>query len=397
MEIRSLTCFADLAYPLHPAQWRQIARFASEARRAFADEGFHVQSVRLATQPFPEILASAEAVPLAQLSVEVEAAAKDSGVSYVSLGPAPGSLGKAGWRPAEEIPEAIAATEGVFFGASIASAAHGADLQGIAAMASVIQRVSRGVANGFGNLRLAALANCGPWSPFFPVAYHGGGAFRFAVATEAADLAVSAFSEASSPAQAEELLTSLVQCEADRIVPVARRVAESLGIGFGGIDFSLAPYPTLEKSVGHAVEALTGGRFGARGTLFAAAMMTRAIQSADFPKVGFCGLMLPVLEDTVLSARSLEGAYSLDHLLLYSAVCGTGLDTVPLPGDTSHDELAAILADVGTLAARLNKPLTARLMPIPGKRAGERTEFDFEYFANAGILDVRGGAPGLWR
>ena len=99
----------------------------------------------------------------------------------------------------------------------------------------------------------------------------------------------------------------------------------------------------------------------------------------------------------MLSARSLEGAYSLDHLLLYSAVCGTGLDTVPLPGDTSHDELAAILADVGTLAARLNKPLTARLMPIPGKRAGERTEFDFEYFANAGILDVRGGAPGLWR
>ena len=397
MEIRSLTCFADLSYPLQSNQWRQISTFASEARRAFADAGFRVQSIRLATQPFPEILAAAEGVPLADLAVKVEAAAKDSGVGYVSLGPAPGSLGRAGWQIAEEIPEAIASTEGVFFGASIASAQDGVDLTAISATASVIQRVSRGVANGFGNLRLAALANCGPWSPFFPVGYHGGGAFRFAVATEAADLAVRAFSQADLPAQAEEKLTALVQGEADRIVPVARGVAAKLGIDFAGIDFSLAPYPVPEKSVGQAVEALTGTEFGGRGTLFAAAMMTRAVQKAEFPKTGFCGLFLPVLEDAVLAARSQEGAYSLDHLLLYSSVCGTGLDTVPLPGDSSQNELAAILADVATLAVRLNKPLTARLMPIPGKRAGERTEFDFEYFANAAILDVRGDAPRFWR
>jgi hypothetical protein len=397
MEIRSLTCFADLSYPLRPAQWRQISTFASEGRRAFADAGFRVQSVRLATQPFPEILAAAEGVALADLAVQVEAAAREAGVGYVSLGPAPGSLGDRGWRIAEQIPEAIAATEGVFFGASITSAAGGVDLAAILATASIIQRVSRGVANGFGNLRLAALANCGPWSPFFPVGYHGGGMFRFAIATEAADLAVQALSQEDSPAEAERRLTALIQREADWLVPVAEDVVQRLGIGFAGIDFSLAPYPVLEKSVGYAMESLTGERFGGQGTLFAAALMTRAVQKADFPKTGFCGLMLPVLEDTVLAARSQEGAYSLDHLLLYSSVCGTGLDTVPLPGEVSQNELAAILADVATLAVRLNKPLTARLMPIPGKRAGERTEFDFEYFANAAILDVRGDAPRLWR
>lgn len=395
MEIRSLTCFADLSYPLKPGQWRQISTFASEARRAFAGAGFRVQSVRLATQPFPEMLAAAGGAALVDLAVQVEAAAGDSGVGYVSLGPAPGALGERGWRCAEEIPGAIAATEGVFFGASITSA--GVDLAAISATASIIQQVSRGVANGFGNLRLAALANCAPWSPFFPVGYHGGGPFRFAIATEAADLAVQALSQGDLPADAERRLTMSIQGEADRLVPVAEGVAQRLGIGFAGIDFSLAPYPALEKSVGHAVESLTGGQFGGQGTLFAAALMTRAVQKARFPKTGFCGLMLPVLEDTVLAARSQEGAYSLDHLLLYSAVCGTGLDTVPLPGDVSQSELAAILADVATLAVRLNKPLTARLMPIPGKRAGERTEFDFEYFASAAILDVRGDAPGLWR
>ncbi|MEJ5203020.1 MAG: DUF711 family protein, partial [Anaerolineales bacterium] len=79
---------------------------------------------------------------------------------------------------------------------------------------------------------------------------------------------------------------------------------------------------------------------------------------------------------------------TLKDLLLYSAVCGAGLDTVPLPGDVTSEQLAAVLLDVAALAMRLNKPLTARLMPIPGKQRGEFTSFDFAYFANGGILDV---------
>jgi uncharacterized protein len=100
--------------------------------------------------------------------------------------------------------------------------------------------------------------------------------------------------------------------------------------------------------------------------------------------------MLPVLEDATLAARSLERTFSVNDLLLYSAVCGTGLDTVPLPGDTGEDELAGILLDVAALAFRLNKPLTARLMPIPGAKAGDVTDFDFPYFANGRVLDTKG-------
>jgi len=95
--------------------------------------------------------------------------------------------------------------------------------------------------------------------------------------------------------------------------------------------------------------------------------------------------MLPVLEDTTLAART--SLFTLHSLLLYSTVCGTGLDTVPLPGDTSADALAAILLDLATLAAKLGKPLTARLMPIPGSCAGDETHFDFEYFAGARVMN----------
>jgi hypothetical protein len=87
--------------------------------------------------------------------------------------------------------------------------------------------------------------------------------------------------------------------------------------------------------------------------------------------------MLPVLEDPVLAKRWAEGAYGIDSLLAYSAVCGTGLDTVPLPGDVSQEQLERIIGDVASLAVKSHKPLSARLIPAPGKKAGDRTDYNF--------------------
>jgi uncharacterized protein (UPF0210 family) len=72
-------------------------------------------------------------------------------------------------------------------------------------------------------------------------------------------------------------------------------------------------------------------------------------------------------------------------------VCGTGLDTVPLPGDTSVDQIVPVLLDLCALALRLDKPLTARLMPVPGKRAGEPTQFDFGFFRNSKVMGLDAG------
>jgi uncharacterized protein (UPF0210 family) len=99
--------------------------------------------------------------------------------------------------------------------------------------------------------------------------------------------------------------------------------------------------------------------------------------------------MLPILEDSVLASRVSSGYFSINDLLLYSAVCGTGLDTVPIPGNTTPDEMAAIFMDMAALAISLRKPLTARLMPIPGKAVGEKVDFDFEYFAASRVMPVK--------
>jgi uncharacterized protein (UPF0210 family) len=103
--------------------------------------------------------------------------------------------------------------------------------------------------------------------------------------------------------------------------------------------------------------------------------------------------MLPILEDSILAKRAAEGKLDLKDMLLYSSVCGTCLDTVPLPGDVTPEQISSVLFDLGALSLRLDKPLTARLMPIPGKKAGDPTSFDFPFFANSKVLDLQ--AEGL--
>ena len=147
------------------------------------------------------------------------------------------------------------------------------------------------------------------------------------------------------------------------------------------------------------MEKLGPVKLGLSGSLAAAAFLADTLDRGQWKRTGFNGLMLPVLEDSTLAARAASGTLTLKDLLLYSTVCGTGLDTVPLPGDASADQLAAVLVDVAALSMRLKKPLTARLMPIPGKQAGDVIHFDFDYFADGKVmalpaLPLRGALAG---
>jgi uncharacterized protein (UPF0210 family) len=225
-----------------------------------------------------------------------------------------------------------------------------------------------------------------PWGPFFPAAYHQGKSTGFALALETADLAVQAFSDAKSLADARERFVRMIQTHGNKLEETSTTLAKTYNMDFKGLDFSSAPYPTRDISVGAAVENLGLPALGLSGSLAAAAFLMDALDKASFQRTGFNGLMLPLLEDAVLAQRGAEGTLTITDLLLYSAVCGTGLDTLPIPGDASPEQIQAILLDIAALALRLDKPLTARLMPIPGKKAGEDTGFDFEYFANSKVL-----------
>lgn len=380
MKIRSITVFCDPKWPVAKAILQQAGVFSQAARAAFTEVGYEVQSTRLATPPFLSTLHQASL--LNAYAQDLEAACVKAGIDYVSLGPAfPDELSSY-----SAIPHAQAGTKNAFFSGSLTTHDKRISLPAVRACAEVIHRSAQIDVDGFANLRFAALANVSPGSPFFPAAYHKGSGTAFAIATEAADLAVQAFKDARSLVEAQQDLRLLIEQHATRLEAIAGELERDYGIHFNGIDFSLAPFPEEARSLGAALEALGIAALGKHGSLAAAAILADVIDQAELKRVGFSGLMLPVLEDAILAKRAAEETLSVKDMLLYSAVCGTGLDTLPLPGDTTAKQISAVLLDVAALAVRLGKPLTARLMPIPGKHAGDLTSFDFAYFANSRIL-----------
>ncbi len=389
MQIRSITAFVDVTYPLESGAIASIGEALHKVRAALVEKGLEVQTTRLATQPFPAALAdSGGPGKLVDLAKDLEAVAFVHEIDYVSMGPV--RLGDP-VAYMEAMPDALRQAESIFLGVEIANTTTGISLPRIRRTADLIRRTSTIEETGFANLRLAALANVGAGSPFFPASHHTGGAPRIAIATESADLAITAIASAASLADARSAIVRAVETEAERIEAAVQPVLAQASIGFQGIDFSLAPFPEETRSIGAALESLGLPAIGGQGSIMAAAFLTDALDRAKFTRTGFCGLMLPVLEDNVLATRAAEGHLSITELLTFSALCGTGLDTIPLPGDIDEEALSAILIDTAALALRLNKPLTARLMPLPGKQAGDETAFDFEYFAPSRVMTPRDG------
>jgi uncharacterized protein len=392
MDIRSITLFCD---PVE-VDLAKTAVFLSTARNTFS---YPVQSTRIATTPFaewwhnPTLFGKPTASTILERARAIVQYIQDAGANYISIGPVQQHQ-TIDWL--DLIPALLSATDSLFAAAEIANQNGQIDIERCLRVSNIIQRVSTVSPDGFGNLYFAALANCTAGSPFFPVAYHAGGTPRFAIAVESADLAVKAIKNASTLHEARQNLVTAIEAAAAEIAETAVSLSRATQIPFVGIDFSLAPYPSDDKSLGSALEAVGIPHIGAAGSLFAAAFVTEAIDRAQFSRCGFSGLMLPVLEDSILARRAAAGELSVQDLLSYAAVCGTGLDTIPLPGNVSEAQLTAVLLDIAALSARLNKPLTARLMPLPGLEAGDPVRFDFPYFANSRVMSISGsGTTGL--
>ncbi len=382
MKIRTITVFSDIGPPLDRGLIDVLGGFAQTARRAYESAGYEVQTLRLAASLFPLWRHYQRPQDPIAFAVRLEEACQQSGLDYVSLGPVEREF-------IDQVPDLLAATQGVF------AVAHITDRSTLTIDGDAINRTARAILeastisdDGIANLRFAALANVGPGSPFFPAAYPANGAPAFALGTQSADLAIAACAEARDAESARWRLMVAIEKHARRLQRVARKLVANEEVRFAGIDFSLAPSVNPEDSIGAALEDLSGAPLGMPGSLAAATTLVDAIDRAQFQRCGFSGLMIPVLEDAVLAHRVAEGRMGLADLMQWSAVCGTGLDTIPLPGDASEAALASILFDVAALALRLGKPLTARLMPIPGKGPGEWTSFDFPYLTDSRVMSL---------
>jgi uncharacterized protein len=379
IKIRAITAFVNLDRTQYQIQITDAVKMLKRARTIFESRGFPVETIRIATQPFPEYIKGLSNEQALAFFRNYDAMAAQEGFA-AAIGPA---MLNAGDSPAQaDLLADILLNTKQLNGSLVVAGDDGVRWPAVGAAARVMKRLED-TEHSQGNFRFAAIAMVKPLTPFFPAAYHNGFGHQFAIALESANLVTDSFKNAPDLATARRRLMDALSKEAFAIEAEAGRVDTDTGWTYMGID--LSPAPLKDISIGAAIENLTTQPIGSSGTLTAAATITAAIRDIKVKQTGYSGLMLPILEDSRLAQRWSEGRISIDSLLSYSAVCGTGLDTVPLPGDISAEQLSLILGDMASLAVKWHKPLSARLFPVAGKGPGDMTELDSQFLVNATI------------
>ncbi|HLX45238.1 MAG TPA: DUF711 family protein [Bryobacteraceae bacterium] len=384
--IRAVTAFIEVDQNNYTAKIEETQKFLATAKDALNAAGFEGAGGRITTQPFPQFtkgMPRDEAVTLIRKMREVAA----KGHSGFNIG--------AAMLHDNDDDTPVALLADVLAGIPVNANLVIADDQGIhwravKQAAKLIKAVSERSPHGDGNFNFGAIAMMKPYGPYYPGSYHVGKGHAFAIAMEGASLVGEIFAKYHDPREAEQHLSEALQKYTKDVETVATQIAAKNGWTYEGIDAT--PAPLGDKSIGGAIEAFTGGPFGVSGTLTASGIITRAVQSTSVKRTGYSGLMIPVMEDTVLARRWSEGTYNLDSILAFSAVCAGGVDTVPLPGDVTEEQISRILGDVAWLAYKWNKPLAARLLPAPGKKPGDKTEFSGGALTNTTVQALPGRA-----
>ena len=234
--------------------------------------------------------------------------------------------------------------------------------------------------------RFAVYAGVTESTPFFPASRVFNNSMKFAIGLQCANLAVE---EAKSSEKNRIIFESRLKTRMEKeFSQVDKLIPSELKNSFIGFDTSLAPFPQNEFSIANAIEIVLDKPFGSSGTLSICRLLTRVMKETNIKKTGLCGLMLPVVEDNILGLRGIEGRYTTNDLMLFSSVCATGLDTVPISGETSLQDLADYYHDLATLALKLNKPLSARFFIETDKKPGETIKYDWAFASISPVFKI---------
>jgi len=405
MEIRALTFFTELPSHASLQQMEQLiaplGKQALQVKKLFTDAGFAVQSLRLASQPLEKIFPEgASAKQLALFASQYEQVANQAGFKHVALGTLGASLttneaiteNSLIKQLMAGIPAIIEATDWVFTSVQLADQTNGLKVDCLPLAAQVVVDNSTIKEDGFGNLRYCMVANMPAFSPFFPAAWHdGNSATAFSMAIESADTIVDlleTFDNTEERWLAEPSLTASFNSLGAKLDQLGAEASALTNMTYRGIDMTPSPYPTTPRSFGRIVELLTNEPFGGPGTIAAIGLIKQSLDAANFNRAGYCAAMLLPLEDAVLAQNAISENFNMATLLACAAVGGTGLDVIPVSGETPQKKIEGLMRDTAMLSISLNKPLTVRLLPVPGQQAGDLTQFNFDYFSSTRIFDV---------
>ena len=333
-KIRTITAFIRLDTTQYKQQVADTMVMLRNAKARYELAGYEVQTIRITTQPFPEYTRGMSKKDVLAFFHDLDNVAKQENI-YIGIGPAMMSE-KDDPEQAQLLAEILTLT-GSMCGSIVVAGDDGIHWKAVHAAAQVMKYLEDHTDHSLGNFYFAAIANVPAYTPFYPASYHQGLGHQFAIALESANVVAAVMAVQRDPEATRQALVSELGMHARAVADIASKIDQETGWTYMGLD--LSPAPMKEVSIGSATAGFTGGRFGTSGTLTAVATITSALRDIAVKKVGYSGVMMPVLEDTRLAQLWGEGALSMDQLLAYSAVCGTGLDTIPLPGDVTTGQL----------------------------------------------------------
>jgi uncharacterized protein (UPF0210 family) len=370
-KVRAITAFVRLDRNTWEKQIGEALVVLRKVQSGFEASGYDVETLRIVTQPLGELVAGlSEDESMAYLARLDALSVKENFLPNVG----PGMMRETDDPATMRVLERALSTLPNIEASTIIAADDGIHWKTIRRTAELVKYVAEHSPHSQGTFNFTATAMVKPLGPFYPAAYHTGAGRQFAIGFEGAGVVEDVFAHDRGNAEAATAdLTAALTKHAKVAEIIGNNVAGETGWTFVGVDPT--PAPMGDISIGRAIENFTGARFGSSGTLTAARIITAAVKAVPVKQTGYSGLMVPVMEDKLLAQRWAESTYNVDSLLAYSSVCGTGLDTVPLPGDISLEQMERIYSDVASLALKWNKPLSARLQPVPGKKAGQMTEF----------------------
>lgn len=399
--VRTITTFISLGQ--NKETWEKeiltASQFCADLSHDFQKHGYTVQSVRIVTNPFGEYLTtdSLEGArnDLAYLS-DLLNASDTSGVRVrFAIGEARTK------REIEMLPELVKEF-GDLCNVCVNVNRDEFDIldnELIQLSSEAVVQISKLTPRGEGNFNFTVNFNCDPLIPYFPASYHRGErGNRFVIGLETPDLLVSVLKRYNQSNDEKshnalfkgyyEVMSQALQHHVSAIKGIIDQSKIDSSFIFSGVDSSAAPSKNCASMV-DVYEEMGVEYFGSSGTVEASSLLTRVFKSIKGVElVGFSGLMLALTEDTGLARGTVNSQFDIRSLLTYSSVCGIGLDTVPIPGDTPVNKISALMRDTGTMAYRLNKPLTVRVFPVPGLSAGEMTAFESDDLCNCAVLAV---------
>jgi hypothetical protein len=384
----SLSAFVDAVHARITTQARDLVAVCDEVGERF---GIPVVNKRISVSPVAVAAAPFDARGMVEVARALDAAAREVGVDFiggfsalVEKGMAKGDLALI-----EAIPEALARTERLCSSVNVATTRAGINMDAVALMGRTIKATAEATRerDGLGCAKLVVFANIPEDVPFMAGAYLGVGEPSSVinvgvsgpgVVRKAIDRAV-----AENPGIHLGELAEVIKRTAFKVTRVGeiigREVARLLGVEFGIVDLSLAPTPNVGDSVGEIFQSLGLGAIGMPGSTAALAMLNDAVKKggafASTRVGGLSGAFIPVSEDSTIAQAAADGFLSLSKLEAMTAVCSVGLDMVAIPGSTSAETVSAIIADEMAIGVINKKTTAARIIPVPGKEAGERAVF----------------------